>query len=467
MKRTLAISSLITLALLITAAAQENYFTEWRGFQRQYKKLLVSRAGSAAERELARRFAVELRQIVVPDLDAVDRCVSCHLGVDDPRMAGEAHPFKSHTGPLLEQHDAERFGCTACHGGQGRATTAREAHARSEDVFWERPLLPKPYLQATCGSCHDPAHVGTQGAPVLARGFEAFRARGCRGCHKLDGRGGSLGPALDAEGDKVRHALPFARVAGARTVWNWHSQHFREPAKVVEGSLMPKLRADEPELAGLTTCVMSFRSGSLIERLTPRDRYAERHRALYPSSNGADLYREFCSACHGEGLETLVHDTLKTGVPSIRNPDFLELVEEEALITNIQQGRPGTAMPAWAKSGGGLYDEEIVTLARWLLAGRQRRRTPAFAASERPDPGAGKRIFDDVCATCHAAAAGPADGPWLGSAVFQTTYSDALIGHNIKFGRTDTLMVPYGRERGGDLTDQQIADLVSYIRTLH
>ena len=64
-KHLLLWTSLGTLALLAWAAYDENSLQEWRQLQREYRSLLP-----ADQREA---FAVQLRQIVVPALDASDR----------------------------------------------------------------------------------------------------------------------------------------------------------------------------------------------------------------------------------------------------------------------------------------------------------------------------------------------------------------------------------------------------------
>ena len=70
-------------------------------------------------------------------LQRVDRCTTCHLGVDDPTMKNAPEPFRYHEG--LGPHIPSRFGCTICHGGQGLATTKEEAHGNVQ--FWQTPLL--------------------------------------------------------------------------------------------------------------------------------------------------------------------------------------------------------------------------------------------------------------------------------------------------------------------------------------
>src|SRR2546422_450660 len=76
----------------------------------------------------------------------VDRCQSCHLGMDTklvpPTMTltkadlglARSHdaPFTSHPElELLKIHDTDRFGCSPCHGGERRAVSrGEEAHGR-------------------------------------------------------------------------------------------------------------------------------------------------------------------------------------------------------------------------------------------------------------------------------------------------------------------------------------------------
>jgi len=130
----------------------------------------------------------------------VDRCQSCHLGTDTklvPRTMtltkadlglAKSHdaPFTSHPATqLLKIHDPEKFGCSPCHGGNGRALdSVGRAHGRYEHWLW--PLHYPENYEAGCQTCHM-ADMLTDDAPVLNRGKELFRSRGCIGCHKFQG----------------------------------------------------------------------------------------------------------------------------------------------------------------------------------------------------------------------------------------------------------------------------------------
>ena len=136
-------------------------------------------------------FKVEIKQIHIADIDLVDRCESCHLAIREPLtitkadMGGEA-AFTSHPTPeLLEIHDPERFGCSPCHNGNGRATTSAEkAHGEYEHWLW--PLYHRENFEAGCQQCHT-RDIYLQYASVLSQGKQLFDHRGCVGCHRFEG----------------------------------------------------------------------------------------------------------------------------------------------------------------------------------------------------------------------------------------------------------------------------------------
>src|SRR6202050_739065 len=101
-----------------------------------------------------------------------------------------ANAFVSHTEPeLLQIHDPEKFGCSPCHQGNGRATTSIEkAHGNYEHWLW--PLYPRENSQAGCQSCHSADMVLASGDvqwQTINNGKDLFRQRGCMGCHRYEG----------------------------------------------------------------------------------------------------------------------------------------------------------------------------------------------------------------------------------------------------------------------------------------
>ncbi len=143
-------------------------------------------------------------QINVAEANIVDRCESCHMNTREPLKITEAamiakgakkpdeyaKAFASHPEPeLLAIHDPEKFGCSPCHQGNGRATTSVEkAHGNYEHWLW--PLYPKENSQAGCQSCHAADMVLASGDTqfhTINNGKDLFRQRGCMGCHRYEG----------------------------------------------------------------------------------------------------------------------------------------------------------------------------------------------------------------------------------------------------------------------------------------
>src|ERR1700675_3833915 len=142
-------------------------------------------------------------QITVAEANMGDRGESCHMGTREPvkltaaSMAPKgkqpddyARAFTSHPEPeLLKTHDPDKFGCSPCHQGNGRATTSVEkAHGNYEHWLW--PLYPKENSQAGCQSCHAADMVLASGDVqwhTINDGKDLFRQRGCMGCHRYEG----------------------------------------------------------------------------------------------------------------------------------------------------------------------------------------------------------------------------------------------------------------------------------------
>jgi cytochrome c2 len=142
-------------------------------------------------------------QINVAEANIVDRCESCHMGIREPlkltpalmEAKGEKKPdeyaqaFVSHPEPaLLKTHDPDRFGCSPCHQGNGRATTSVEkAHGNYEHWLW--PLFPKQNVEAGCQTCHSADMVLVSGDVgwTISEGKDLFRQKGCMGCHRYEG----------------------------------------------------------------------------------------------------------------------------------------------------------------------------------------------------------------------------------------------------------------------------------------
>jgi cytochrome c2 len=178
----------------------------------------------------------------------VDRCTTCHLGIDNTAYQDAPQPFKTH--PKLDlylssgsKHPLESFGCTTCHAGLDRATgfqnaahmprTEEQRHAWEskygwhEDEFIETPMLPMTNIEAGCYKCHN-ASPEVPGAANLNSGRDLIRIYGCFGCHKLPGY------------DNIRKVGPdLANVSGKLTK-DWVRKWLANPKDFKSQARMPQ-----------------------------------------------------------------------------------------------------------------------------------------------------------------------------------------------------------------------------------
>lgn len=159
---------------------------------------------------------LQVQQLVVENLyddfyfskaQKVDRCITCHLGIDQKNLENAPAPFKAH--PRLDlflssnsPHPMEKFGCTTCHGGSGHSvtfTTAAHTPKNEEQAkewkkkyhweemkHWTEKMLPTQHVEASCVKCHQGVSEVPQ-APKLNAGRHLVESYGCYGCHKVQG----------------------------------------------------------------------------------------------------------------------------------------------------------------------------------------------------------------------------------------------------------------------------------------
>jgi cbb3-type cytochrome oxidase cytochrome c subunit len=353
---------------LVVAAFYKDQFREWKVWQRKYISQEIARAATPEQRAQAARLPLELRQIVLTDPERVDRCASCHAAVEDPSYAGLPLPLAYH--PNHDRHPFDRFGCTICHQGQGRATTREAAHGRVE--HWDRPMLESKYIQSACAKCHLPADIPD--APQLLRGQTVFEESGCIGCHKLHGAGGIIGPELD-------------RVGASRSP-EWLLKHFKNPAAVTAGSAMPPIKATEADLEALTLYVLSFTG-------EPLSAYYVSMKAIPGLAAGRRLFVEKgCQDCHAVGGKG---GTIGPALDQVaKRHDAQWLI---AHFKNPQSLSPNSIMPQFH-----LSEQESRALTEFLLSFSDTNvvgflKTPALMTPiER-----GKAVYKKYgCAGCHA-----------------------------------------------------------------
>lgn len=436
----------VAVAGLTLAAYYRDEFREWKRWQRDYRAQELKRAATPEQQAQARAIPIELKQIVLPDLQRVDRCTTCHLVVEDPAYAGNPQPLAYH--PDHAQHPFEKFGCTICHQGQGRATERGAAHGYV--AHWERPMLPRKYLRAACAKCHATADLPR--TPVLARGRALFDEQGCIGCHRLGGFGGNLGPELDR--------------VGAKRSPEWLAEHFKSPADVVPGTTMPGMKHSEADIEALTL----FMLGQTGERLTE---YYVSMKSIPSTDTGRRIFaQKGCIGCHAVGGRGGNVGPALDGVTQRRDAEWIARHFRDPAAVS-----PATVMPKF-----NFTESEIRALAVFLAevtaADMALVRLPAEATPlER-----GRAVYVKFgCGGCHGAnGEGGVPNPnakhnqqvpsLYGAKDMADVYLDSFITEGIPEsakldpnGPNPPITMPGW---GAKITEAELADLIEYLRSL-
>jgi mono/diheme cytochrome c family protein len=171
------------------------------------------------------------------------------------------------------------------------------------------------------------------------------------------------------------------------------------------------------------------------------------------------LYSQNCSGCHGANGQ----GALTVG---IGRPVYLAIADDATIRKSIEQGRPGTPMPAFShKAGGMLTDAQIDILVHgirgWANPGAfADAKIPAYAAAQGGDATRGAEIFKSTCAPCHGpegrGARAIADPSYLALVSDQHLRTVIIVG-------MPHLGMPDWRSHGKPLTDTDVGDLVAWL----
>lgn len=224
---------------------------------------------------------IEIKQYFIEGLDKVDRCTSCHIGIDSSTPNKLPPPFTSHPGYsiYLENHPPGQFGCTICHEGQGRATTSPDkAHGHVE--FWSEPMFEGSLTQASCLHCHEDIS-NLRGAEVLAEGAKLLKKNVCFGCHRIDGYENidKISPPLSRSGEKVSYT--------------WLIKWLLNPSEMVEGATMPDFNFSEEDASAVADYLFS-----LTQKMRKDEPVNEDVDWTLYDKGKIIFSRSICSICH-------------------------------------------------------------------------------------------------------------------------------------------------------------------------
>ena len=343
-----------------------------------YLKHHLTGLGPAAIDGLIRKmdnfdYSILAHQISVNQYNVVDRCQVCHVGIREPLeitaadMAPDgpgknpdnlARAFVSHPRrELLEIHNPDRFGCSGCHWGNGRATTG-ETKGHGRHRFWLWPMFEKENTEAGCQQCHARDRV-TQGADTLNLGRDLFAERGCVGCHRYEG--------FDRESDALAATRQgIVQLEDQITANEKQIREETEKSGQVEDDTEAKQLLAHSESLRVTNSLLAAR----IDQLNLQSKY-------------------------------LMQDQKKVG-PNLK--DVRLKLRKEWLpiwLANPQEFRPGTKMPTfWRFARDEDGQEQIRAVSAYLW---QESFDGQPAEQPRGDAGKGKELFESRgCLGCHS-----------------------------------------------------------------
>ncbi|UCF64560.1 MAG: c-type cytochrome [bacterium] len=450
------LGSLLALIMLIMMGIEEYFSRDWETYQEKYQK--IAGEYTLQSPEMSRDYRTEIHQIVVDPLNLVDRCPSCHLGIENPALQNAPQPLGSHPGDILSFHPPEKYGCTTCHRGNGRVLEIQDVCQSSE----VKSIHSRDYIQSACGKCHlaifDENPV-LPGAEKLYRGLSIFKNEGCLGCHKLRQVGGIIGPDLTEQGNKIRGSYRFRYISGPLTIPNWLKEHFLHPDQISPGSAMLAFDLPEKNLEALITFTLG-----LFRPDYPLEFYSFHHLREFKQrrriSKSSEIFGMFCAACHGKQGEGKNYQENKTGVPTLDNQDFQAVASRDFIEFSILKGRSGRQMSAWNPEITGLYEEEIQKVVEFVREWRKKGPNFKTVKNLTGDLPTGRILYLQNCAFCHGENGQGGIAVTLNNQDFLTLADDEFIFQTLIHGRSNTAMPAWSR-----FSADQFASLLKLIRS--
>ncbi len=305
----------------------------------------------------------KIQQVVLNEFDRnaydqpiarVDRCTSCHSGINKPGFEDAPQPYTTHPDRklYLTTHSADKIGCTPCHQGQGPAVNSPE-QAHGHVKHWLTPMFEGDEVQAGCIACH--ANVRLDKSERVATGERLFEQVGCVGCHLVEGYG-----TLPKIG-------PYLRRVSAKVDAEWLVNWVEQPHRFRPRTKMPNFyfnRAEAEAVAGYILSASHDESEAWLASHAPPSGIDPSDGSLV--AKGAELANSLgCRGCHGlaPGESPALLGESKDIVPNLSN--IAEKTNPRWMYHWLKNPRgysPESRMPSLR-----LSDDEAKALVSYLL----------------------------------------------------------------------------------------------------
>jgi cytochrome c oxidase cbb3-type subunit 3 len=175
------------------------------------------------------------------------------------------------------------------------------------------------------------------------------------------------------------------------------------------------------------------------------------------------LYSQNCAGCHGT-------DGNGGAAIALADPVFLAIADDTVIRRTAANGVPGTPMPAFAQSAGGmLTDKQIDALVQgirsWAKPGAFANQTlPPYTVSSSGDSQRGADAYRTYCSSCH----GPDGRGGKASSIVDGSYlaliSDQDLRTIVIAGRPELGAPDWrGDTEGRPMSAQDISDVVAWL----
>jgi len=214
----------------------------------------------------------------------------------------------------------------------------------------------------------------------------------------------------------------------------------------------------------VTFAIVAFAAG--IGCSSPPGRPGKDSEVVPPNQvmNFNQLYSQNCAGCHGA-------DGKGGAAIALSNPIFLAIADDSVIRRIAASGVPGTPMPAFAQSAGGmLTDKQIDAIVSgirsWANPDALGNQTPPSYKAKAPgDPEPGANAYRTYCSSCHGA---DGRGGNKASAIVDGSYlalvSDQELRTIVIAGRPELSAPDWrGDVEGRPMAAQEISDVVAWL----
>jgi cytochrome c oxidase cbb3-type subunit 3 len=218
----------------------------------------------------------------------------------------------------------------------------------------------------------------------------------------------------------------------------------------------------------LNSCLLTALCAALVSGCgSPHGQPARESETLAPNAvlEFSTLYRENCAGCHGtEG---------RGGAAiALANPVYLAIADDAAIRRVIAKGVPGTTMPAFAESAGGMLTDkqiDVITTqirSRWSKPGiLEGANPPSYATKSTGNVTHGETAYKTYCASCHGPdGRGGAKGSSITDDSFVALVSDQGLRTIVIAGRPELGAPDWrGNIPGKPMTAREVSDVVAWL----